>query len=150
MKLRSSEFEDGGVIPERFTQYGDNRSPPLDFIDVPPEAHSLALIMDDPDAPRGTYTHLVAFNIDANTKGFRENHIPKDVRLGRNDAGQAAYAGPRPPDGEHRYFFRLYALDKRLDLPHGARRADVEGAMVGHVLAEAEWMGRYATPLVAR
>jgi Raf kinase inhibitor-like YbhB/YbcL family protein len=150
MKIKSSEFENGSVIPERFSQYGENRSPSLDFVEVPPAAKSLALIMDDPDAPRGTFTHLVAFNIDSNTGGFRENQIPKDVRFGRNSYDQAAYAGPKPPNGEHRYFFRAYALDTRLDLPSGASRADVERAMGGHVIAEAELMGRYATPSQAQ
>jgi Raf kinase inhibitor-like YbhB/YbcL family protein len=106
--------------------------------------------MDDPDAPRGIFTHLVAFNIDPNSSGFRENQIPKDVRFGRNDKGQTAYAGPKPPDGEHRYFFRLYALDVRLELAIGASRVEVEGMMAGHVIAEAELMGRFATPLVPR
>ena len=150
MKIKCSEFENGGVIPDRFSQYAVNRSPPLDFVDVPPKAQSLALIMDDPDAPRGTFTHLVAFNIDANTSGFSENHIPKDVRLGRNDYGKPEYAGPRPPDGEHRYFFHGFALDTRLDLPNGASRPEVERAMQGHVVAEAELMGRYATPVEGR
>jgi Raf kinase inhibitor-like YbhB/YbcL family protein len=150
MKIKCSEFENGRVIPDRFSQYDANRSPPLDFVDVPSEAKSLALIMDDPDAPRGTFTHWVAFNIDANTAGFRENKIPQDVRLGRNDYDQPEYAGPKPPDGEHRYFFHTYALDTRLDLPTGASRDEVESALRGHVIAEAELMGRYATPNEAR
>ena len=146
MKIKCSEFENGSVIPARFSQYDVNRSPPLDFVEVPPKAQSLALIMDDPDAPRGTFTHWVAFNIDADTPGFQENTIPKEVRLGRNDYGKPGYAGPRPPDGEHRYFFHAYALDTRLDLPTGASRAEVERAIKGHVVDEAELMGRYATP----
>ena len=150
MKIKCSEFENGSVIPSRFSQYDVNRSPPLDFVDVPPKAQSLALIMDDPDAPRGTFTHWVAFNIDAGTAGFHENKIPKEVRLGRNDYGKPEYAGPRPPDGEHRYFFHAYALDTQLDLPNGASRAEIEGAMKGHVVDEAELMGRYATPAQAR
>lgn len=150
MKLNCSEFENGSVIPERFSQYDANRSPPLDFVDVPPNAKSLVLIMDDPDAPRGTFTHWVAFNIDPNTSGFSENHIPKDVRLGLNGYGKPEYAGPRPPDGEHRYFFRVYALDTRLALQNGASRAEVERAMKDHIVAEAMLMGRYATPIEAR
>jgi Raf kinase inhibitor-like YbhB/YbcL family protein len=150
MRIKCSEFENEGVIPERFSQYDVNRSPPLDFIDVPPKAKSLALIMDDPDAPRGTFTHWVAFNIDADTAGFREDKIPGDVRMGRNSYDKPEYAGPRPPDGEHRYIFHAYALDTRLDLPNGASRADVERAMLGHVVAEAELMGRYTTPVEAR
>ena len=147
MKIKSPEFENGGFIPERFTQYDENRSLPLNFEEVPPDARSLVLIMDDPDAPNGTFTHWIAFNIDANTSGFREDQIPKDVRLGTNDKGRAEYAGPKPPTGEHRYFIWVYALDSQLDLPHGATRSEVERAMVGHVLAEAELMGRYARPI---
>ena len=150
MKIKSPAFESGQVIPERFSQYDVNRSPPLDFAEVPSKAQSLVLIMDDPDAPRGTFTHWVVFNIDANTAGFDENKTPKNVRLANNDYDKSEYAGPRPPNGEHRYFFRLYALDKRLDLSNGARRSEVEHAMRGHILAEAEWMGRYATPVDAR
>lgn len=150
MKIKCSEFEDHGVIPDRFTQYDANRSPPLDFVDVPTEAKSLVLIMDDPDAPRGTFTHWVVFNIDADMAGFREDKIPKDVRHGLNDYGQPEYAGPKPPNGEHRYFFHAYALDTRLDLPNAVSRAEVERAMEGHVVAEAELMGRYATPVETR
>lgn len=150
MKISSPAFDADGAIPERFTQNADNSSPPLTFSEVPENARSLVLIADDPDAPSGTFTHLLAFNIDANTNGFRENHIPTDVRLGSNDYDQAAYAGPKPPDGEHRYFFRLYALDRRLDLPNGVSRTELERAMQGHVIATAELMGRYATPLAAR
>ncbi|HYC71956.1 MAG TPA: YbhB/YbcL family Raf kinase inhibitor-like protein [Opitutaceae bacterium] len=147
MKISCPEFEPTGVIPERFSQYGANRSPPLDFADIPPEAQSIALIMDDPDAPRGTFTHWVVYDIDANASGFRENRVPKDVRIGRNDYGRPEYAGPRPPAGEHRYFLRAYALDTRLALPEGATREEVEGAMTGHVLDTAELMARYATPV---
>src|SRR4051812_44192708 len=105
MKITSPAFPPDGVIPEKFSQNAENRSPPLNFAGVPTQARSLALIVDDPDAPRGTFTHLVAFNIDPNTSGFRENHIPKDVRLGENGYHESAYAGPKPPNGEHRYFF---------------------------------------------
>jgi Raf kinase inhibitor-like YbhB/YbcL family protein len=150
MKIKCSEFENNSIIPDRFSQNDANRSPPLDFVDVPAGAKSLVLIMDDPDAPRGTFTHWVLFNIDGNTNGFHENQVPKDVHHGLNDYKQPTYAGPKPPDGEHRYFFHLYALGKRLSLPEGASRRDVEGAMAGHVIAEAELMGRYATPVTAR
>lgn len=150
MKISCSEFENGGVIPDRFSQYDANRSPPLEFADVPSGAKSLALILDDPDAPRGTFTHFVAFNLDPEVYEFRENQIPKSARLGANSYGKSEYAGPKPPNGELRYFFRTYALDTRLDLLNGASRADVEHAMEGHVIAEAELMGRYATPAEAR
>jgi Raf kinase inhibitor-like YbhB/YbcL family protein len=149
MKIKCSEFENNGVMPERFSQYDTNRSPPLDFVDVPAGTQSLVLIMEDPDASRGTFTHWVLFNIDANASGFDENKLPKDVKHGLNDYGQPVYAGPKPPSGEHRYFFRLYALRKRLPLPDAAARADVERAMSGEIIDQAELMGRYATPIAA-
>jgi Raf kinase inhibitor-like YbhB/YbcL family protein len=146
MKLQSAGFKDGDVLPDRFSQYRDNRSPPLNFAAVPPEARSLVVIMEDPDTAHGTFTHWIAYGIDPETRGFPENAIPDNVGLGRNDAGQAAYAGPKPPAGEHRYFFHAYALDNQPLLPHGVSRATVERAMLGHVIAEAELMGRYAAP----
>jgi Raf kinase inhibitor-like YbhB/YbcL family protein len=150
MKISSPAFGDGETIPDRYSQYGANQSPPLEFSDVPTDAHSLVLIMDDPDAPRGLVTHCVAFNIAPHSRGFGDNRIPGDVELGANQHGNAAYMGPKPPDREHRYFFHLYALDTRLELPGGVSRDDVERAMAGHVLATAELMGRFAPPVPAR
>lgn len=147
MKLSSPAFEPNGIIPTKLSRYDADRTPPLEFSDVPAGTQSLALIMDDPDAPRGLFTHWIAFNIDPNVGRFQENKVPRDVRLGTNDWGEAAYGGPRPPDGEHRYFLHLYALDRRLDLPHGAARGEVERAIAGHVIAEAELMGRFAPPV---
>jgi Raf kinase inhibitor-like YbhB/YbcL family protein len=146
MKITSPEFDHGGVIPERFSQNGLNHSPPLDFVDVPAAAKSLVLIMDDPDAPRGRFTHWIVFNIDPTARGFSEDGLPDGIRCGRNDAGEAGYAGPKPPDREHRYFLKLYALDTRLAVLDGSTRSDVEDAMNGHIVAEAELMGRYAPP----
>jgi Raf kinase inhibitor-like YbhB/YbcL family protein len=150
MKISSPAFANGDMIPEQFSQYGANQSPPLAFSGVPPDAHSLVLVIDDPDAPHGLVTHCIAFNIDPHSPGFAENHIPGDVVLGANQHGEAAYMGPKPPDREHRYFFHLYALDHQLNLPGGASRDEVEREMAGHVLAEAELMGRYAPPVAAR
>jgi Raf kinase inhibitor-like YbhB/YbcL family protein len=145
MKLNSPEFKNGETIPERFSQFRDNLSPPIDFADVPHGAHSLALIMDDPDAVPRKFTHWIAFNINP-AVSLRENYIPGGVQFGRNSQGEAAYAGPKPPNGEHRYFFHAYALDYRLDLPTGASREEVEQAMDGHILDHAELMGRFAAP----
>jgi Raf kinase inhibitor-like YbhB/YbcL family protein len=149
MKITSPAFEHGAPIPDRFSRYADDLTPPLNFDDVPADALSLALIMDDPDAPHGLFTHWIVFNIDQNTSGFAENQAPPDVRHGTNSWGEARYGGPRPPDREHRYFFHLYALDQRLDLPNGATRQEIEDAITGHILAEAELMGRYAPPVHA-
>lgn len=146
MKLNSPEFENGGKIPERFSQFRENHSPPLHFADVPRSAGSLVLIMDDPDAVHGRVTHWIAFNIDAGTSNFDENGVPANVQFGRNSLGQAGYTGPKPPDGEHRYFFHAYALDNRLGLPTGASREEIEQAMSAHVIDRAELMGRFATP----
>jgi Raf kinase inhibitor-like YbhB/YbcL family protein len=150
MQLTSSAFTAGGIIPERYSQYGDNRSLPLDIADVPAATKSLVLIMDDPDAPRGLFTHWIVFNLGPLTRRIEEDDLPGDARLGCNDAGQTAYAGPKPPDREHRYFLRLYALDTRFDLPEGARRAEVEKEMSGRIIATAELMGRHAPPIRVR
>lgn len=147
MKIRSPAFHDGGTMPERFSQYRENVSPPIDFAELPERTRSLVLIMDDPDAPRGTYTHWVAYNIDPDAPHVVENATNHGMQFARNDAGKASYAGPKPPSGEHRYFFHAYALDDRLTLPVGVGRPEVERAMHGHILAEAEFMGRYAKPV---
>jgi len=150
MKIKSPEFEPRGILPDRFSQFHENHSPPLDFVDVPAGARSLVLILEDPDAiSKKPFTHWVVFNIDANHHRLPENQLPKDVRLGRNDYGAPSYAGPKPPNGEHRYFFHLFALDDRLNLPEGATRGDVVRAIKGHVIEEAELIGRYATPVEA-
>jgi Raf kinase inhibitor-like YbhB/YbcL family protein len=149
MKIESPAFGYGAPIPEHHSRFGENRSPPLVFRDVPAQAGSLALVVDDPDAPRGTLTHWIVFNLDPSAKGLAENCHVANAREGNNDWQEPRYGGPRPPDGEHRYFFRLYALDSRLDLPAGAGRNDVDRAMEGHVIAQAEWMGRFATPVQA-
>lgn len=149
MKISSPAFEHGESIPPRYSRDGDNLSPPLRFEDVPPETRSLVLILDDPDAPRGTFTHWVVFNIDPHSAIFSENAPPAQVRFGLNDWEEAGYGGPRPPDGEHRYYFKLYALDDLLSLPTGALRRDLERAMETHVIANAELMGRFAAHSVS-
>jgi Raf kinase inhibitor-like YbhB/YbcL family protein len=150
MKLTSPAFAANGRIPERFSQNDVNHSVPLDFAEVPAGTVSLALIMDDPDAPNGTFTHWVVFNIDPHSRGLPENYAPLDVRMACNDQHRPEYTGPKPPDGEHRYFFHLYALDCQLDLPHGTSREAVEQAMAGHQIDEAQLVGRYATPAMVR
>ena len=146
--LSSTAFEAGGTIPVDYTCDGRDVSPPLVWGTAPEGTVSLALVCDDPDAPAGTWVHWVVYNIPPSRKGLDEA-IPAVERLadgtlqGRNDFGRLGYGGPCPPGGTHRYFFRLYALDVRLDLPPGARRGELMRAMRGHVLAEAELMGRY-------
>jgi len=125
------------------TMFGENKVPPISVAEVPGEAKSLALIMDDPDAPRGTFNHWLVFNMDTKTSAIGDQNLPAGAVYGRNDFGQIVYCGPRPPAGEHRYFINVHALDSRLSLPEGVERPDLESAMEGHVLATASLMGRY-------
>ncbi|MDB6168951.1 MAG: hypothetical protein JWM88_1815 [Verrucomicrobia bacterium] len=147
MNISSPAFPHGGSIPERYSQFGRNVSPPLSFADVPGKAGSLALIVDDPDAPKGLVTHWIVFNLDPVIRSLEEgNAIKPPARQGSNTHGNAAYMGPRPPDREHRYFFRLYALDRMLAPPAGASRNQIDDALSGRVIAQAELMGRFAPP----
>jgi len=117
-------------------------SPPLSIGGVPEGAATLALVMDDPDAPGGTFDHWLVWNIPATTSGVPEGAEPQGLQ-GRTDFGRLGYGGPCPPSGTHRYFFKLYALDRELDLPKGSRKPELEAAMAGHVLARAQLQGNY-------
>lgn len=144
MRLTSSAFEHEGSIPAAYTCDGGDISPPLHIADVPPGAKSLALIMDDPDAvkPAGhVWDHWVVWNIDPTTIVIAENSAPGIE--GVNSRGKNSYGGPCPPDGEHRYYFKLYALSETLDLPASTLKTDLEQAMDGHILAKTELMGTY-------
>ncbi|HWD18937.1 MAG TPA: YbhB/YbcL family Raf kinase inhibitor-like protein [Verrucomicrobiae bacterium] len=151
MKISSPVFHHGESIPEEYSREADDKNPPLTISDVPEEAQSLTLIMDDPDAPGGTFTHWVLFNIAPTTTNLHEDVTPIVMKTGDNDYGESGYGGPKPPSGEHRYYFKLYALNTKLPLPRGATRSEVEGAMKGHVLEQATLMGRFAarTPVEA-
>lgn len=142
MQLTSPAFRSGESMPERFSREAGNLSPPLAFSDVPVPTQSLALIVDDPDAPRGTFTHWLVFNLDPRTRTLPENQLAGGTP-GRNDWGETAYGGPRPPSGTHRYFFRAFALDRTLNLARGAARPELDAALEGHILDRAELMGRY-------
>ncbi len=147
MRLGSSAFEGGGTIPERHGYYGDNVSPPLEIGDVPPDAESLALVVDDPDAvePAGkVWDHWVMWGIPPATERIEEGGPVSGAIEGVNDFGENGYGGPAPPDGEHTYRFRLYALDTGLDLPPSAGKAELEDAMEDHVLESVELTGRFA------
>ncbi|MCA1788126.1 MAG: YbhB/YbcL family Raf kinase inhibitor-like protein [Desulfobacteraceae bacterium] len=147
MKLTSSAFVQGEKIPVIYTCDGDNVNPPLEITGVPHEAQSLVLIMDDPDVPQnlrkdGMWDHWVVFNIPPDNHTIEEASEPPGVAgIGTN--GETGYFGPCPPDREHRYFFKLFALDTLLDLPEKSTKAAVENAMAGHVLFHAELMGTY-------
>jgi Raf kinase inhibitor-like YbhB/YbcL family protein len=143
LSLASPAFEHGGEIPARHTCDAEDLSPALVWSDAPEGTRSLALIVDDPDAPVGTFTHWVAWGIDPAAEMLEEGQSP--AIEGANDFGTTGYRGPCPPPGHgpHRYSFRLHALDAELDLERGASKADLEGALEGHVLAGAELVGRY-------
>ena len=151
ISISTDAFQSGGTIPSRYTCDGEDVSPALTWSGVPEGTKSIALIMDDPDAPGRTFVHWVLYNIPANTRKLPEA-VPKAQTLndgsrhGRNDfmKDRIGYRGPCPPPGKpHRYYFRIYALDTELDLPPGASRAEVEKAMKGHVLGSGELMGKY-------
>ena len=143
MKITSQAFKDGAQIPDAYTMYGSNRIPPIHFEDIPEKARSLALIVDDPDAPRGTFSHWLLFNMDPKIRDIKENSVPVMATEGRNDFGAAEYDGPKPPSGEHRYFFKAFALDTVLPLSQASDRVTLEREMDGHVLDSATLMGRY-------
>ena len=144
ISITSSSFQAGGDIPAKFTCNGTNVSPELQISGVPNEAKSLVLIVDDPDAPRGLFTHWIVWNIDPKTTRIAEKSAPATGVQGTNDFGKPNYGGPCPPSGTHRYFFKIFALDAKLELKPGARRGELDAAMRGHVLAQGELMGRYS------
>jgi Raf kinase inhibitor-like YbhB/YbcL family protein len=143
MKVTSSAFQQGGNIPSKFTCDGANTSPPLQVSDVPSEAKSLVLIVDDPDAPGGLFTHWAIWNISPQTTTIAEGSTPKGGH-GTNDFGKSGYGGPCPPSGAHRYYFKVFALDREVELPSGAKRSQLNAAMKGHVIAQGELIGRYS------
>jgi len=144
MKISSSSFQNGGTIAAKFSHEGGNWNPALKIEGAPARAKSLALIVDDPDAPSGLFTHWLIWNIDPKTTALTEHTTPKSAVQGTNDFGEVGYGGPQPPSGTHRYYFKIFALDQMLELAAGAKRRDLEKAMKGHVIAQAEVMGRYS------
>ena len=143
MKITSSAFQEGGNIPSKFSCDGADTSPPLQISEIPSGAKGLVLIVDDPDAPSGLFTHWAVWNISPQTSSIVEGSAPKGVQ-GTNDFGKSGYGGPCPPSGTHRYYFKIFALDRELDLPFGAKRGQLDAAMKGHVVAQGELMGRYS------
>lgn len=148
MHLYSPEFLTGNFIPFKYTCDGENHSPPLNWEDPPTETQSFALIVSDPDAPNGTFTHWVLYNLPADLRQLPEKvpnlaTLPDGSKQGRNDFGKIGFGGPCPPSGTHRYFFKLHALDHPLDVAPGASKEQILQAMRGHVLDAAELMGLY-------
>ena len=140
MKITSPDFENGKSIPTKFTCEGDDINPTLIIEGIPNEAKSLALIVDDPDAPGRIWVHWVVYDMPIIGR-IGENSVPG--KEGMTDFGKKGYGGPCPPSGTHRYFFKIYALDKALNLNEGIRKPDLEKAMQGHILDKAELMGLY-------
>jgi len=140
MKLTSSEFKNTEMIPKKFTCEGDDINPTLIIEDIPAGTKSMALIVDDPDAPRGTWVHWVVYDIPIVNR-INEDSIPG--KQGMNDFGKKDYGGPCPPSGTHRYFFKIYALDKELGLSGRVDKAVLENAMKGHIVDKAELIGVY-------
>lgn len=147
--LTSSAFAAGAAIPAQYTCKGADTSPPLEWNGVPANTATFAIIMDDPDAPAGTWVHWVLWNLPASAQSIPEGvakseQLADGSRQGQNDFRKIGYNGPCPPPGKrHRYFFRLYALDAKLDLAPGATRQELDAAMKGHILGEAEYMGTF-------
>jgi hypothetical protein len=148
LKITSSAFEEGGMIPKKYTCDAENVSPPLLWSNAPSGTKSFALINDDPDAPAGTWVHWVVYNIPAEEKGLTEA-VPTNKKLdnetmqGLNDFRKTGYGGPCPPGGTHRYFFKLYALDITLSFQDDVTKDSLLEAIKGHVLAESQLMGKY-------
>ncbi len=147
MKITSPAFKEKGIIPSLYTCEGKNINPPLEISNVSPQAKSLVLLIEDPDVsknlrPDGIFDHWVVFNIPPNTDKIIENSPPPGIE-GKNSKGTNQYFGPCPPDGQHRYFFKLYALDILLDLPSSSTKKEIEKAMHRHILAECQLMGLY-------
>lgn len=144
MKLTSSAFKPNEKIPAKYTCDGANINPPLTFSDVPVAAKSLALIVDDPDAPSGTWLHWTVWNISPETKEIAENSVPVGAAQGRTDFGRPGYGGPCPPSGVHHYYFKLYALATTLNLSSGASLSELQQAMNANILEQTELVGLYS------
>ncbi|MBH8563222.1 YbhB/YbcL family Raf kinase inhibitor-like protein [Nostoc sp. CENA67] len=148
MKLESTAFDANGLIPAKYTCDGADISPPLIWDEVPKGTQSIVLIVDDPDAPGGTFVHWVVYDIPATIRQLPEKiaavkPLPDGGVQGKNDFGKLGYGGPCPPSGIHRYFFKIYALDQELSLPAGATKNQILTAIESHILAKADLIGRY-------
>ncbi|HTV40372.1 MAG TPA: YbhB/YbcL family Raf kinase inhibitor-like protein [Candidatus Sulfotelmatobacter sp.] len=147
--LSSEAFADGQPIPDKYTCHGQDMSPPLKWSGAPSQTKSIALTVEDPDAPSGIFTHWVIFNVPATATGLSENlaktaTLPDGSKQGKNSFGNIGYNGPCPPSGRvHHYIFKVYALDTTVSLDSGAQKEDLLNAMNGHILAQGKWTGTY-------
>lgn len=147
LKITSPVFSDGEKIPRKYGYTNKNINPPLEISGVPENTRSLALVMDDPDAiePAGkVWDHWVLWNIPPKIETIEEDNVPNEANEGRNDYKKIDYGGPNPPDKEHTYIFKLYALDRKLDLKSGSTKSDLEEAMKGHIIDKTKLTGTYA------
>lgn len=144
MQITSSAFKNEGAIPGKYTCDGDDENPPLSFTNIPNKTQSLVLVVEDPDAPVGTWTHWLVWNIDPLITQIQRNAVPENSVQGYNSWERNDYGGPCPPSGTHRYFFKLYALDTKLDLAPSADKAALEQEIEGHILAKSELIGTYS------
>ncbi|MBW1972013.1 MAG: YbhB/YbcL family Raf kinase inhibitor-like protein [Deltaproteobacteria bacterium] len=149
IEIKSDAFEDGGMIPKKYTCDGEDISPPLRWSSFIEGTKTFAIICDDPDAPMGTWVHWVIFNIPATVNELPENIPPKEVlemkaKQGTNDFRKIGYGGPCPPGGTHRYYFKIYALDTKINLDPGITKSQLLKAIKDHILAEGQLMGRYS------
>ena len=144
IKVTSSSFVDNSFISSKYTCKGENINPPILISDVSEDAKSLVLIVDDPDAPGGTFIHWILWNINPKTTEIKENSIPDGASSGKNDFGIVKYQGPCPPSGTHRYFFTIYALDATLNISHPANRMEINKAMKNHVIGQGQLMAKYS------
>jgi Raf kinase inhibitor-like YbhB/YbcL family protein len=147
LNFESKAFENGGVIPKKYGYKHGNTSPPLKINEIPENTISLVLIMDDPDAMGAVgkiWVHWVVWNIDPKNSKFEENLIPIGCMEGKTDFGEIGYGGPAPPDKEHTYIFKLYALDQKLDVSKDSTKKEIELVMKNHILSESTLEGRYA------
>ncbi|MBL0941942.1 MAG: YbhB/YbcL family Raf kinase inhibitor-like protein [Alphaproteobacteria bacterium] len=146
--LKSSDFIQNGIIPKRFSCDGEDLSPHLEWTGIPQNTVAFVLIMDDPDALMGTWDHWLLFNIPSTITKLEAGikQLPEGTKVGRNSWQRNDYGGPCPPDREHRYFFKLYALDTLLELPYGATKKEIEAAMQSHIIFQATLIGRYNRP----
>jgi Raf kinase inhibitor-like YbhB/YbcL family protein len=142
LKITSPAFESNKQIPRKYGCHDQATNPPLSIEGIPTETKSLALIVDDPDAPSGTFAHWVVWNISPSTNKIAEHVVPGTQGL--NSSGEHGYTGPCPPSGTHRYFFKVYALDMELGLGSNSKKQDLEKAMQGHILAKGELIGLYS------
>jgi Raf kinase inhibitor-like YbhB/YbcL family protein len=148
IELKSKAFKEGEMIPSKYTCDGVNISPPLEWSNLPSQTKTLAIIADDPDAPKKTFVHWVIFNIPGNLENIPEEMapiptLPNNAKQGKNDFNKIGYKGPCPPNGTHRYYFKIYALDSELELEPGISKNDLLDAMQGHTLDEGQLMGKY-------